>query len=112
MKRRYKIINKRRFFIFITLVFAVIIIIALSVLSNNVVHSSIYKIEYNEIEYNEIEYNEIEVVAGDTLWGIAAKYLPENTDIRKLVYEIKKFNKMDNYYIYPGNIIKIPVQYK
>lgn len=107
MKRRYKIINKRRFFIFITLVFAVIIIIALSVLSNNVVHSSIYKIEYNEIEYNEIE-----VVAGDTLWGIAAKYLPENTDIRKLVYEIKKFNKMDNYYIYPGNIIKIPVQYK
>lgn len=99
MRKRYKIVNKRRFYLFITSVFAFISIILFTLLLNNKAHSSVYKVNYREIE----------VVEGDTLWNIALHYLPEKTDIRKMIYDIKEFNGMDNSYIYPGDIIKIPI---
>lgn len=98
MKKKYKIVNKRRFYLFITSLFVVIAMIIFSLVSNNKVHSSIY----------EVNYTEVRVVEGDTLWNIALAYLPENTDIRKVIYDIKRFNNMSTSYIYPGDIIKIP----
>lgn len=102
MKKKYKIVNKKRFYLFITSLFVVLSIIIFSLISNNKVHSSIY----------EIHYEEVKVVEGDTLWSIALTYLPEKTDIRKVIYDIKKFNNMDTSYIYPGDIIKIPASNK
>ncbi len=102
MKRKYKIISKTRFFIFMTSIFTIIIVILLSFLLKNKAHSSYY----------EIEYHEITVIEGDTLWEIANKYLPEDIDIRRAIYDIEKINGIDNGYIYPGNIIKIPIIYK
>ncbi len=99
MKKRYKIVNKRRFCFFITSILAVISIIIFTLVLSNKAHSSIYKVKYKEIQ----------VVEGDTLWNIALNYLPEKTDIRKMIYDIKEFNGMDNSYIYPGDIIKIPI---
>ncbi len=52
---------------------------------------------------------EVKIVEGDTLWNIALNYLPEKTDVRKMVYDIKEFNEMEDFYIYPGDRIKIPV---
>lgn len=98
MKKKYKIVNKKRFYLFITSLFVVIVMIIFSLVSNNKVHSSVY----------EINYTEVRVRDGDTLWNIALAYLPEKTDIRKVIYDIKKFNNMNNSYIYPGDIIKIP----
>ena len=98
MKKRYRIVNKKRFYLFITSLFAVIAIV-LSLFANNMVHSSVY----------EIEYEEVKVVEGDTLWNITSKYLSKDTDIRRMIYDIKEFNKMDTSYIYPGDVIKIPI---
>lgn len=99
MRKRYKVVDRRRFYLFITSLFVVMAIIILSLISNNKVHSSVY----------EIDYEEVEVVEGDTLWNIAVGYLPEKTDIRKMIYDIKEFNNMETSYIYPGDIIKIPL---
>jgi len=99
MKKKYKIVDRRRFFIFITSLFIVVAIISFSLLLNNKVHSSVY----------EIAYEEVRVVEGDNLWNIALLYLPEKTDIRKVIYDIKKFNNMKTSYIHPGDIIKIPI---
>lgn len=102
MKKRYKIVNKKRFYLFITSVFAVISIILFTLLFNNKAHSSAYRVKYREIQ----------VAEGDTLWNIALNYLPEKTDIRKMIYDIKEFNGMKDSYIYPGDIIKIPIENK
>ncbi|MBU5426605.1 LysM peptidoglycan-binding domain-containing protein [Tissierella pigra] len=99
MKKRYKIINKNRFYSFITSSFIILSLVIFSLLTTNKVHSSIYKIDYKEVK----------VAEGDTLWTIAMNHLPSNMDIRRMVYEIKEFNDMDSGYIYPGNIIKVPV---
>lgn len=102
MKKRYKIVNKRRFYLFITSAFAVISIILFTLLLNNKAYSSIHKAKYREVI----------VVKGDTLWNIALDYLPEKTDIRKMIYDIKEFNGMEDAYICPGDIIKIPIANK
>ncbi len=45
---------------------------------------------------------------GDTLWDIAKKHMPDDYDIRKMVYELREFNNMKDVNIYPGDVIKIP----
>jgi len=50
------------------------------------------------------------VKSGDTLWGIASAYSEPSKDIRKLVREICKINGIDQYKIYPGQVIKVPVK--
>lgn len=65
MKRRYKIINRTRFSIF------VIVIIGIS--SFNKVYSSIY----------EYSYDEIQIIEGDTLWAIALHHMPKDYDVRR-----------------------------
>ncbi|HHU69393.1 MAG TPA: LysM peptidoglycan-binding domain-containing protein [Thermoanaerobacterales bacterium] len=54
------------------------------------------------------KYIKITVKKGQTLWGIASDYKPEGVDIRKVIYEIKKENNMQNALIMPGQIIRIP----
>lgn len=54
------------------------------------------------------EYNFVCVEKGDTVWSIASMY-SHDTDIRKVVYDICKINNLQNSYIYPGDIIKVPV---
>ncbi len=102
MKKKYKIISKKRFYLFITFLLAIASIVLLSFTSNNMVHSSVY----------EIKYEEVRVAEGDTLWNITSKYLSKGDDIRKMIYNIKIFNEMDTSYIYPGDIIKIPLTNK
>lgn len=68
---------------------------------NTVAFSSTYKEPYKEILVRE----------GDTLWKIAMEYMPDNYDIRKMVYDIREFNDMENADIYPGEIIRVPIIY-
>jgi len=55
------------------------------------------------------KYISIEVKPGDTLWQIASEHMNKGKDIRKLIYEIKAINSMDDSAIFPGQLIKIPV---
>ena len=54
-------------------------------------------------------YIEIFVEKGDTLWDIAKRTLPEKTDIRKYIKEIKAVNSLDTALIREGELLKIPV---
>lgn len=99
-KRKYIIINKFRFFTFIlSLIVLTVCIILISTSSR--AYSSIY----------EENYIEAKVKQGDTLWNIARKHMPKDYDVRKMVFELKEFNDMDDVDIYPGDIIRIPNKY-
>jgi LysM repeat protein len=60
---------------------------------------------------NSITYIKYIVSPGDTLWSIAA----ENniySDIREMIFEIRKINNNSDCIIYHGEEIKIPVKNK
>lgn len=99
MKKKYKIVNKTRFYLFIISLFAIISVVIISLFATSKAHSSIYQVDYKEIE----------IVKGDTLWNIALNNLPANTDVRKMVYELTEFNNLKNGLIYPGDKIKVPI---
>lgn len=64
------------------------------------------------VEY-AIEHREHTVTSGQTLWGIATKYMNEQDkirDVREFVYEIRQANKqLDGCLVRQGDIIVIPL---
>lgn len=100
MKTRYKIISKTRFYLFIITLLIILTTSILLILDRKEVHSSCYHTAHEEFQ----------VLEGDTLWDIASIYLSPGEDIRKMLYDIRKFNNMDTGHIYPGDIIKIPIK--
>lgn len=54
------------------------------------------------------QFDFISVQEGDTLWSIASSY-SGNVEIRELIYNITKENNIQNSSIYPGDIIRIPL---
>jgi nucleoid-associated protein YgaU len=59
---------------------------------------------------NKIDNVKIVVYPGDTLWDIALKHRPNNTDVRKMVYYIRKANNLDTAIIQPGQELIIPIK--
>lgn len=57
----------------------------------------------------EEQYLIVSIESGDTLWDIAQSNSPDHMDTRKVIYQIKQVNDLDNGYIYPGQTIKIPL---
>lgn len=56
------------------------------------------------------QFDLVTVKDGDTLWSIASSYADNsNTDIRELVYAISNENNIYNACIYPGDMIKVPI---
>lgn len=56
-----------------------------------------------------LKYEKVVVYPGDTLWSIAKEIKTENEDIRKIIYEIRKINKLDTAVILPGQELLVPV---
>ena len=61
-----------------------------------------------------VERRQHTVSAGQTVWGIATKYMPEQNktrDVRELVHEIGKLNSLParNWNIQPGDVLIIPL---
>jgi LysM repeat protein len=56
----------------------------------------------------KIDYSNHVVQTGETVWEIAKIYNVEK-DIRDYVYMIAKANQLDNFSIYPGQTLIIPV---
>ncbi|MCF6464959.1 LysM peptidoglycan-binding domain-containing protein [Clostridium sp. Cult2] len=100
-KRRYRIVDRKKFMSFIFITSITIIAIILMFTNNQKVYSSTYKDLYKEVI----------VKKGDTLWNIAIDNMPSNYDVRKMVFEIKEFNQMIDANIYPGDLIKVPIKH-
>ncbi|WP_053957207.1 cell division suppressor protein YneA [Inediibacterium massiliense] len=58
----------------------------------------------------DIRYVEVHIKYGDTLWNLAKQFTPKNKDVRKTLHEISIINEMNSLEIYPGQIIKIPIE--
>lgn len=96
---RFKIVNIKRFKIFI-IISAFLISLIIFTLMNTV---TVYPKE-------EIQYEYIYVRAGDTLWQIASEY-NNNMDIRKFIKVIMDENSLNSAIIYPGDVLKVPLNY-
>ena len=95
--KRYRIKNRVRFTAFMA-AFVLVFVISVSSL-----------LGYNDATGMDIpEYTVIRVQAGDTLWGLAGQYGPENADIRQLVYVISRINGVTASTLRPGMDISIP----
>lgn len=98
---RITIVNKKRF------MFTIIIIIFILFFG---LFFSIYAIINKAECTQDIKYIEVYVQDGDTIWNIAKQYVSNNRDIRDLIYEIGQINNLKDYNIYPGDIIRIPIE--
>lgn len=54
------------------------------------------------------QFELVTVKNGDTLWSIASDYSGD-TEIRELIYSISVENNIEEASIYPGDVIKIPL---
>lgn len=56
-------------------------------------------------------YETVYVKPGDTVWQIAANYATPKDDVREIMFEIRRINKLDsNASVYPGQNLKVPVK--
>ncbi|MDN5323854.1 MAG: hypothetical protein PWQ67_2308 [Clostridia bacterium] len=56
----------------------------------------------------DIQFIQVTVKPGDSLWLIADRYDDNKTDLRKLIYQIKQINNINDT-IYPGQVLEIPL---
>ena len=56
-----------------------------------------------------VRYAEYTVQRGDTLDSISRKITPENKDYRYTVYDIAERNAIEDFVIYTGQTINVPV---
>ena len=94
-----KIVNVRKF---VRTISILIILVLMIILFTNKTYSKV-----------DTKYKEESIILGDTLWSISQeesknnKYF-ENKDIREIVNEIKRINKLDNLNLKEGQKILIP----
>ena len=94
-----KIVNVKKFIRTISILGILILII---ILFSNKTYSKV-----------DTKYKEESIILGDTLWSISQeesknnKYF-ENKDIREIVSEIKRINKLDNLDLREGQKLLIP----
>lgn len=100
--KKYKVVNKSRFYLFVFL--SVYICFSVFFLLG-----SFSKAENTS---SKIKYEEVRVEDGDTLWNIAISYKSTKSDPRDIVAEIRSFNKLDSVVIKPGDVIKVPINKK
>ena len=94
-----KIVNVKKF---IRTISILVILIFIIILFSNKTYSKV-----------DTKYKEESIILGDTLWSISQeesknnKYF-ENKDIREIVSEIKRINKLDNLDLKEGQKLVIP----
>lgn len=65
--------------------------------------------EMEEAVANQAEHDTVFVNAGDTLWSIAKNNMPENSDIREYISELKSLNELDDSAIRAGQKLILPL---
>jgi nucleoid-associated protein YgaU len=56
-----------------------------------------------------VDHGSYRVVAGDTLWDIAAAHTTPGEDVRRVVWEIQRLNDLDGSVILPGQVLQVPL---
>ena len=98
MFRRYKITSAPRFITFLTVLILLALFLFLSLSGTGSARG-----------LSEPEYIRVYVSAGDTIWDIASQYGPQDTDIRRTVYEICRLNGTQAGDIREGDLLLVPV---
>ncbi|MGN0714905.1 MAG: LysM peptidoglycan-binding domain-containing protein [Anaerovoracaceae bacterium] len=99
MAKRYRVVNKFRFTIFVVIMILLITTFANFALGLNTANS-----------LTRLTYMDYEIIAGDTLWTIAETYMTDVSDIREAVYELCQLNEISAGELYVGMTIQIPIQ--
>lgn len=97
MNKKYRVVSKVRFSLFIIILLSLIIGAASFIARPTIVVGS-----------TEPTYEMVTVNDGDTLWSIASEFADEHTNLRMFIYEISELNDIDGAEISPGQEIKIP----
>ncbi|WP_425447512.1 LysM peptidoglycan-binding domain-containing protein [Dethiothermospora halolimnae] len=97
MRKKYVIVNKTRFTIFITILFLILLFILTTALNLDAVYSRSYN-----------KHHKVVVRRGDTLWNIARDNNHNNEDIRRVLHNIIEYNDIKETTVFPGDIIKVP----
>jgi len=99
LMKKYRVVNKKRFTTFIVFTFSLLFLLYFILLNSLKAEGRILNDRYFE------HY----IIDGDTLWNIALEYMPKKYDVRKMVYDIKELNHLETSFIFPGEVIKIPL---
>ncbi|HEX2945782.1 MAG TPA: LysM peptidoglycan-binding domain-containing protein [Clostridia bacterium] len=94
MNRKFRLVNRRRFYIFIMIVTVAVTSMAFA--------ATVQGADTGE------SYQTVVVEQGDTLWDIAREY-NNGHDLRGYITELKKMNGMDSSNIFAGDVLKMPV---
>ncbi|GBF11350.1 LysM peptidoglycan-binding domain-containing protein [Tepidibacillus infernus] len=84
-----------------------ILIVLFVILITFVISTIVYGKEINQKKTPQ--YIEVIVQEGDTLWSIAKPYYNGKMDFRELIYNIRELNELSEAMIYPGQVLKIPL---
>lgn len=58
---------------------------------------------------NRLSLEAVKVKKGETLWKIARKYAPPESDYRRFVSRIMEINNLNRSYLYQDEVIYVPV---
>ena len=98
MTRRYRVVNRFRFTVFVTLMIILLTTVMNFALGLNTADSLTY-----------VEYMDLEIMSGDTLWSIAETYMSDSIDIRVSVHELCRINNISADQLQAGMTIQVPV---
>lgn len=102
MRRRKMALRRVRMLI------AALILIIAGILIIPISH---FKVSAGEKNHSQIEYMTYVVQHGDTLWGLADRYMGENfEDHQDYIGDVMRANGMDRTYIYAGQLLIIPYE--
>ena len=98
MTRKYRVANRFRFTVFVTIMIILITTVMNFALGLNTADSLTYT-----------EYMNLEIMSGDTLWTIAETYMSDFGDVRMAVHELCQINDISASELYAGMTILVPV---
>lgn len=93
MRKRFRLKNKRRFFMFLASVFMVLYLFSMI-------------ISAGAVSDEPCEYRTVKVQKGDTLWEIASAYC--KGDIRENIFKIQQLNQIPQGIIHEGQVLRLP----
>lgn len=97
--KRYRIINKFRFYTLVILMFAVLV-------------ASMFFIIVNATGTSSVVLVPVYVTDGDNLWNLSLQYSDDNTDIRAYIDSVMQVNELKDANIYPGEVLLFPQNIK
>ena len=97
--KKYRIINKFRFFTIICITLAILL-------------ASMFFIVVNAKSINTFELIPVYVSEGDSLWQLSSQYSGGKMDIREYIDRVMNINNLSDANIIPGDLLMFPQYHK